>query len=1146
MAYGYGNRHKPLFNWKGFFMRLFTTVVILTTVFVTGYAGRSAAQLVSINRTNASLKAIITDIRQQTGYSVLIKSALLDQAKPITLNAENKALGSVLAELTEQTGLQFVVAEGKKVITVGTDAIDRVSGDASQQSTLSITGVITDTLGQGLRGATVRIKGGKGTMADARGQFSIREVPVDGTLQISNLGFETLELGIRRESNGFVVYATNEEQADMMRSSAGEIPYLQIRLRPTTNTLDDVVVQAYGETSDRLRTGNIATVRAEEIERRPVMNPLIALQGKVPGVEITTDNGYASAPFKVEIRGRQQINPFLSSEPLYIVDGVPLTVLEIDPGSADAARSGFSSGGLPPRGDGGGPQGQSPLFSINPADIESITVLKDADATAIYGSRGGQGVVIINTKKGQAGKTKFDAIVYSGFSRVPRYYDMMNTQEYLAMRKEAIANDGETPTMSNAPDILAWDTTAYTNWQRVIWGKTGITNDAQLNISGGDSRTTFRIGGNYHRQTDVMASSGSDQRSSLQFSLNHNSLDQRFNLAFTSFYSYTAIDFIGLPSYAVLLPPNAPAIFDSSGKLNYDGWNPLSHYYHFAGILQPYDSKTGFLNSQLQIGYNLTRNFAFTTNLGYSTHNLIQKSITPIASQNPEYNPTGSSSFGSTGGRRILAEPQLKFNHSLGRGNIELLVGGTIQRVVQDGNTSFGMGYINDNLLNSVSNAPIRNATNVEAQYNYAAAFGRINYNLDDKYILNLSARRDGSSKFGPGKQYGNFGAIGIAWIFSSEKWLSTIDWLSLGKIRSSYGLVGSDLIRDYGFLTRWTADFYRIAPYQGATSYLPTQHFNPEYRWQENRRMEIALQLGFLDDRVSWEIAAYRDRCGNQLIDYALPAITGFPFVLANTPALVQNAGIENSLRLSIIRKETVSWDFNFNIGVNRNKLLEFPNLEQSPYNSFLFIGEPLNLSQRLRFAGVDPQTGLYTFEDKDGDGEINPTSINEDLFLIDRNTRYAGGFGTDFSYKGLQLSLFFTYQNKPYVTNAYINSRVAGQLNDRPSQSVKLLDRWQQPGDIARFARYSTVMDVSNGYYLNSDAVLTDGSFVRLKNLAISYSFPKRLTETVKLSEGRFFFRGENLFLLTRYDGVDPEVPSFGALPLLRTLTFGIQANL
>ncbi|MES2329906.1 MAG: SusC/RagA family TonB-linked outer membrane protein [Bacteroidota bacterium] len=1093
----------------------------LTAFFLTALllqvSARTLSQTVTYKAKEVSLKQAFAEIKKQTGYLFFYKDQYLEKAKAVSPDFQNTQLQSALEQLLKDQPLNFSIQGNTVFITLKTVAFPNETTEASPLPPLptDISGTVTDENGSPLSGAAITIKAtGRGTTTDAQGRFLLKGIDEKSVIIIAFVGYTKQEITIGKQT------------------------FVNVKLKVATNELDKVVIQAYGQTTSRFNTGNIATVSSEEIERQPVMNALEALQGKIPGVVIGQTSGYESAPFKVEIRGRNGINPNLPSEPLYIVDGVPLTVLNFT-GNYASGSYGFTQSGLP-----GPANGQSPFFSINPSDIESISVLVDADATAIYGSRGANGVILITTKKGKIGKTKLEANVYHGFSKVTQRYDLLNTQQYLSMRREAFKNDGIVPTVSNAYDLLVWDTTKYTDWQKIIWGGTGKRTDVELSLSGGDKAVNFRLSGAYERVNPIL-SNGADQRASVQFNLSHKSLNQRFTISFTNLYSYTQSDLIYLPGQ-IALPPNSPAIFDASGNLNFAGWLPASSQLNsFSNLLQPYTSKTGFLNGRLALQYEILKGLNISTNLGYSTTNVSQIRIIPISSLDPSSNPKGSSQFGNNKITNSIIEPQIEYKTLLLRGKLNFLVGGTLQELSQDGNFIQGMGYVNDNLLRSISNAGTKLASDVSGQYKYAAIFSRITYNLDNKYILNLTARRDGSSRFGEGKQFGNFGAIGAAWIFTEEKWVkNNFSFLSFGKLRGSYGVTGRDQIGDYGYLTRWSAS--TTIPYQTTPAYVPLQHANPDLQWEENRKLEVALNLGLLNDKISLELNWYRNICGNQLLPLVLPSLTGFIQVNANSPATVQNTGIEGKINAKVIDGKNLQWQLNFNIGFNRNKLLAFPDLSQSSYASFFVIGESLNLARLLHYTGVDPQTGQYQFSDKNHDGAITNSYNNgiNDLYNNDLSVKFQGGFGSDLTFKNWQLNLFFNFLQQPFKQSAVYNG-IPGQVFS--NQSSQVLDHWQKPGDIAKFARYTTASLATDQYFSNySDGPYSNGSYIRLKNLSVSYDLSSAWIKKIGMQNCKLYLRGENLFIITKYNGVDPASPGLNLLPPQKILTAGIQLNL
>jgi TonB-linked SusC/RagA family outer membrane protein len=1093
-------------------------VIILITVACLQVSASALAQKkVTLNEKDAPLEKVFNDIRQQTGYNFLYELNILNGTSKVTINVKDANLQDVLNLCLANQPLVYTIAGNN--IGVKKKEIQNVHPASAQPK--EIKGEVLNKQGVPLSGASVLIKRTKtGTLTNEKGLFDLKDVLPEDILQISYIGYKTLNVQI------------------------GDKNIFNLTMEEATNALDQVVVQAYGQTTTRLNTGDISTVTAKEIEQQPVMNALTALEGKVPGLVVTQTNGYASAPFKVEIEGRADIDPSRPSEPLYIIDGVPLTILE----SGNAGNYSSGSTGMAQNGLIGPARGQSPLFSINPQDIESITVLKDAAATAIYGSRGANGVIIINTKKGQAGKTNFDVNFYQGENYVDSRYQLLNTQQYLAMREEALKNDNIKPNVSNAYDLLLWSPTRYTNWENEFWGNTGHTTDLETDFSGGDKQTTFRIGGSYHRETSILSAGGSDQRASIQFNLTHHSLDQKLLISFTNLISYSESNLRYSPS-DVLLAPNAPPIFNSEGQPNWAGWQPVDDILSnsiLQYLYQSYDAKTNFVNSALNFKYAIFKGLNISTQIGYSTSHNSQTNENPIVAQNPLNNPTGNSTFGNNNNSNLIVEPNINFIGLIGKGKIDLLLGGSFQSITQTGDILTGTGYINDLLLGSISNAPYQHGSDNYGQYKYAAIFARANYNLDDKYLIDISGRRDGSSRFGPGHQFGNFGAVGLAWIFTEESWLKdNFPLLSFGKVRASYGLTGSDNIGDYGYVSQWSG----TAPtYAGSPVYNPQNLANPTLQWQTNKKLELALDLGFLKDRITAEFSVYRNIISNQLVEQNEPEITGFNYIDANFPATVENTGIMANLKAKLIDAKDFRWSVNFDFATFHNKLKSFPGIEQSVYANQYTVGESLNIKRVLHYIGVDPKTGQYTFEDKNHNGIVNynyyPGQVS-DLYDIDAGVHSDGGFGTSLHYKSFQLDLFFRYRIQPYVINP--NSSVPGIVNQ--NESTQVLNHWQQPGQQAEYASYTTQPYSRSSDYLfynNSDGNYSNGSYLRLQNVSITYDLKEKWAKKIGIGGCQIFARGENLFLLTKYNGIDPDVPSFGTLPPSKTFTVGLKINL
>ncbi|SRR5579862_680495 len=1106
-------------------LRIMKITAILMLCALLQVSAKTYSQQITLQEKNARLDKVFDEINRQSGYEFVYTIKMLQAAKPVDIDVKNASIDEVLSICFQDQPFSFTIIEKTVVIKPKTASITTPETASPQ---VEIHGRVTNEQGQPIENANVVIKRTKkGTTTNANGEFTLKDIRADDEITISFVGYEAKTI-----------------------KKAGTNDHLTLTLKEATDELDKAVVQAYGKTSQRYATGNIATVTAAEIEKQPVMNPLLALQGRVAGLVVTPVDGYASGRIKVEIRGRNSINSNFISDPLYVIDGVPLTVLEINGSIYNTGSFGFDQLSLSPAG------GQSPFFSINPADIESVEVLKDADATAIYGSRGANGVILITTKKGNAGKTKFDVSAYEGISAVTNHWEMLNTQQYLEMRREAFKNDNIIPTEGNAPDLLVWDTTKFTDWQKYLWGNLGKNTDVQAGLSGGDARTTFRVGASYHRQNSILTASGADQRGGASFDLTHKALNQRLSISFTGIYSLAQTDQISVPS-AVILPPDAPPVYDKNGNLNYSQWNAqggnqLPFGFPFANLLQPYSSRTNFLNSNLNLNYQIITGLSLRINFGYNNSHNDQTLFYPIASQNPVYNPTGRSYFGTNENTNLIVEPQLEYNGFIGKGKLNILVGGSAQNTKTDAFQVQGSGYTSDVLISSIAFAPSIRAVNLSAQYKYAAIFGRINYNWEDKYILNLNGRRDGSSRFGQGDQYGNFGSVGGAWIASEEKWLkrSLPSVFSFVKMRGSYGLTGSDNVGDYQYLSQWSSNsnYVPLLPYGGIPALTSLIQPNPNFHWQVTKKLEGALDLGFFKDRINLEAAYYRNRCNNQLVPFPTPEFTGFTSVTANSPANVQNSGWEFLLNAKVINEKNFTWTTNFNIGINKNTLIAYPNLAQSPYYNSLKIGQSLNEVYLLHYTGVNPQTGQYTYADWNHDGIINinggvaPGTGTDDRYVaLNLSPKFTGGLGNNFSYKNWQLSAFFSF-TKQMAGNAFNDGQIPGNISN---QSVEVLNRWQKPGDIAAFARFTTNPQGSDFDYSNSDASYTDASFIRLTNLSISYNLPEHIAKEAGLQGCHLFLQGQNLFVITKYKGIDPETHNFGGMPLSKIFTGGISLN-
>jgi TonB-linked SusC/RagA family outer membrane protein len=1096
-----------------------TTVLLIAAMMQVSAAGY--AQKVTLRRTNASLENIFSAIRQQTGYDFLGDATLIRQALPVSLNVRKADLATVLDKCFEGQDLTYTIEE-KTVIVKKKDAglLDRLK--TALDISFSVSGTVTDSLDNPLYGANIRVKGSNQVAtSDASGRFFLDGLYEKDILVVSFIGYQTQETRAARE--------------------------LKIVLMPGTSHLDEVVIIPYGTTTQRTSTGNITSVSAKEIAEQPVSNPLAALEGRIPGVEITQTSGVPGSTFTVQVRGQTTLDNGLSkSDPLIVIDGV-----YFEPGNQpsnqlrSAANNEFGQNGL------------SPLNSIDPNDIESIEVLKDADATAIYGSRGANGVILITTKKGKPGKTVVNASLYTGVSMAPGSFNMMNTQQYVQMRKQAFANDGVTPSSNPndegfAPDIMLWDTTRYTNFKKLLIGNAASSTDAEASVSGGDAATQFLVGAGYHRETNVFSSQLADARPSLHFNLGHTSADKKFTLAFSGGYSsdrneLIATDltqYINLPPNVLLKDPAGNLVFQQAGvdyaTVGYgDVVNPL------ALLLQTNTSVTDNLYSNLQLSYKLLPQLSAKISLSYNDFRVDETALVPGTSIDPyvaSYT-LPSSSFANTYTGSWTAEPQLNYNRHIGKGALSVLLGGTLESRTYKTETIRATNFSNDLLLNNPAAAGTTTADIEQSLYRYEAVFSRLNYNWEGRYILDATFRRDGSSRFGPDKEFANFGALGGAWIFSdaafSKQYLPA---LSFGKLRASYGITGNDQIGEYNYLSLYQ-DYQET--YLGQPALSPAKLYNPDFRWQTNKKLELALELGWLKDRIFLSASYYRERSSNQLVNYPLPIQTGFGSVVYNLPALIQNTGLEILLTTKNIVAKSFSWTTALNMTVPSNKLLAFPGLATSSYAGLYVVGQPVTVINRLKYTGVDPQTGLYTFQDLNHDGQLTSADYQVEG---NRGPKYYGGLTNSFQVG--RFGLDFLLEFKKQTGYNYLNQSYYTMPGNVYNQPQLVLSRWQQPGDMTNIQRYTAgfsqdAIMAANVYLPESNGIYGDASYIRLKNMSLSYALGATALKRLGISQGRIYVNAQNLLTITRYKGLDPENQDFYVLPPLRTIAAGFQAS-
>ncbi|MDO6433026.1 SusC/RagA family TonB-linked outer membrane protein [Flavitalea sp. BT771] len=985
-------------------------------------------------------------------------------------------------------------------------------GEAGADSIITLH--VFNDLREPLAGANVSLKGpGKVSRTSRDGVFILTNVVRGDSIEVTHIGRKTID------------------------TILADAAVMQVVLRSYPRELGEIQVIHYYKDFPRLSTGDIATMKAHEFEIQPVSNFLLMLSGWMPGLSVTQTSGVNGAGVKMVVRGPGSIANI--TDPLLLINGIPYAPNNI---SLSNLPIGNAAGSL------------SPAVVINPADIESIKVLKDADATAIYGSRGANGVILVTTKKARKGEPAWNLQCSMGASQVTRVPALLNTEAYLRMRREALANDGIKEDIVHAPDLIAWDTSRYTNYPRQLIGHTTprVTADAWYAHAG--TYTGLRAALHYLRETNVFPGRPSNTQGALTSSLEHCSKNGLLNVQVTSLLGLDHNrQYIGDPSSLIMMAPNTPSPYDSTGHLQFEpGGIAVTNPY--AAMLETYEARTSNVLMNVRIQYDLSksrrfwRHWSALVNGGANNVHVEENGIIPILAQDPAFQPTGSSYAATTNYRSWIIEPQLERKDTVGKLALNFLAGSSWQWLRNTISTLAATGFTNDALLGTLSAAGQTSDDKQVTDYRYAAVFGRAHLNWDNTYIVNFTARRDGSSRFGPGRQFGNFGAIGVAWIFTNGKFFQEkLPWFSLGKLVGSYGVTGNDAIGDYRYRTAWAAT--NTVPYQGVTGFYPTTLANPNLAWEKVVKQEVGMEMGFWQERVFLKAAHFVNTCSNQLIPYSLPSQTGFVSEIRNSEAVLRVSGWELSLRADLIRTKKVQWTMGVNGSAPKTRLVAFPNLKLSAYASTLVIGQSLNVLKTYRLLGVDRQTGLYQFKDVIRDGEINDS---DRIVVGDWDPRWYGGAFSSLRIghcridvhiegrvqKGVSYEAFIYTNNPPGMLGP-------GMLTN---QSTAVEDRWTHAGQSAAYQQLTTSPGTAAGALLSnytaSSAIMTDASFLRLKTLALSWQLADAWMRSVHCSGGRLFLQAQNLLTMTHYKGTDPETQGL-VLPPLRTMEAGIQVT-
>ncbi|MCF8229449.1 MAG: TonB-dependent receptor [Bacteroidales bacterium] len=994
-----------------------------------------------------------------------------------------------------------------------------------------VRGTVTDQSdGSTLPGVSIRIKGtDQGTVTDQDGKFSI-SVPGDSEILVfSFIGMKTLEKQI--PASGVLDVAMESQQVG----------------------LDEVVVIGYGTVKKRDLTGSVSSVSSDELQEIPSNSFDQEIQGRISGVNVTQLSAQPGGATSIKIRGGNSI--MAGTEPLYVVDGV---IMEGD--------KNFSFIGSP---------SENGLSSINPNDIESIDVLKDASATAIYGARGANGVVIITTKRGKAGEDKISFEAYTGIQSKAKSIDVMNAEQFARLYDEAglNANPNYTPKYPN-PDSLG----KGTDWQSEIYRDAPISS-YQLSFSGGNEKGNYLLGAGYFSQDGIIH--GSDfKRYSFRANLDRN-LSKRIKIGSSIMYTHTQANtvptstpggfFPGVVNTALIFSPILP-VYDEDGEYtltdpNADAWldNPVAVTRDVEAV-----SKTNRLIGNFFLEYNLLSGLDFKSSFGLDHYSNVQDMYTPRYIYSGSWND-GQARFITSEVSTYLFENTMTYDKKFGRNHkLNVLGGITFQKDNSRTFVDIVTGFPNDIL----GYYGIENATNLPTIYSTfsesatASYLGRINYNLKEKYLLTLTGRVDGSSRFGKNKRYGFFPAAAIAWRASEEDFIRKLNVFSNLKFRLSYGASGNDRIPLYGYISTLAPTLYYFNNSFPGAGFAPDVPGNDNLGWETTRQFDLGLDIGFFRGRISITTDYYIKTTEDMLYNFSLPWTSGYDSFIKNIGSM-RNKGFEFALNTTNFVGE-FRWNTSFNFSTNKNEILDLKGrdlyINNDTYKlkigdwSVIREGEEMGSFYGLVSDGIwqmdeVEEAAMYGAEP----GDFKYVDLNNDGIINDQDKKIIGhalpdftwGLSNDFSFKNFSLNIFIQGVHGNQILNSNRFELESG--NGLSNASVDMLNRWTPENPSNEYPRANRDAD----YLHMSDRYLEDGSYIRLKTITLGYTLPDKALNFLKIQRARVYFTATNLLTITDYTGFDPEVGHFGkdntrmgydygAYPAVKTYTFGIILNI
>jgi len=1096
------------------------------------------------------LKTLLKQWENEYHATIFYESDVVENKRVAEQPTAPGTLADRLAAVLPQVALQFKELRTNYFVVVNAPVMasfEVLHSTGSAADNVPVSGRVTDAKGEPLPGVTVLVKGTtNGTSTDANGNFSL-SAPENSTLVFSSVGFKTQELAVTGATSTIAIRLSDDQQA-----------------------LNEVVVVGYGTQARQDLSTSVASVGGQALTRQPTAGFDQALQGQAPGVQVAAPSGAPGAGITVRVRGAASLN--LNGSPLYIIDGVPVLPdyqQEIAVGN----------------------QRLNPLNTINPNDIESIDVLKDGAAAAIYGVRAANGVVVITTKRGKVGQAQVGLSVYYGKQYLRKKLDVLNSQQFLQEYNEIQTNAGQAPVSLTDPRLQS-----NTDWQDEVYRPASMQN-YQLNVSGGTDKTRYYVAGGYFKQEGISLNSGFDR---YNFKLNlEQTVSQRFRLGtnlntsrtFTngSVRSELALGNSGTVLGALSQIPNIP-VRNADGTY---GVNPLNQSDNPVGNLLEATNKAIVYQAIGNVygEFDILKNLKVRTSLGLDFRTQTENQFTSRnypGTANADASTRGSARTATNQQVIWLNENTLTYNPTLGeKHHLTLLAGESMQASNRFTSGGASQGFVS-NAVPYVSSGATASGIpgSYEDEWALLSFFGRANYDFDGKYLFSASLRADGTSRFIDKYRFGYFPAVSAAWRVSKESFFPQDGPVSDLKVRASFGANGNQEIYTYQRFSRYTTSGVN---YQGGGSAIlggvtQSNIGNNELRWETTYQYNAGLDFSMLNNRLTLTVDYYNKQTKDLLLDVPIPVSAGLPQAPGQPSAIVtqnigkiQNRGLEIGLvTTNVLAKDNgFGWTTNFNVSGNRNKILDLgqqvsgagissdrtiiggssisqPGQPLGAFYGYVNLGIVQSNAEGQSLPsqnGQQPKAGDLRFADLNGDGVITPA---DRTIIGNPNPKAFAGVTNNFSYKGVELSVFFQGQFGNQIYNQ--TRQILESQSDPLNQSTRVLNHWTLTNTNTDIPR--PVRNDPNGNNRFSSRWIEDGSYVRLKNVTLAYNFPTTLSKRAAIQNLRLYVTAQNLITWTNYLGYDPEVNAdpfsqtgfgrdYGVYPQSRTYTVGINAN-